>query len=143
SNRLVIGDQSTGEPHHLNVARSLALKPAARLDSIEVAIDVELQEARWMVGWPSGCFRLNTTEAEFREIEFVDKDVDRANRIVLGNPTLPAFRKLRTLPSIRAFNEPLHRSLRKSRKSHNLRITPASTFLHSQGHERRSEQHSR
>src|SRR5499427_9291252 len=90
-----------------------------------------------MVGWPSGCFRLNTTEAKLRQIEFVDKDVDRPNRIVLANPILQAFREQRTLPSIRAFNEPLHLSLRKSRRNHNLRITPASTFLHSQGHQRR------
>src|SRR5262245_53006605 len=49
SNRLVIGNQPAGEPHHLNVAPSLAFKSAARLDSIEVAVDVELQEYRWMI----------------------------------------------------------------------------------------------
>src|SRR5262249_16300332 len=58
-NRLVIGNQSTRQPHHLNVARSLALKPAARKHPIEVTVDVQLQQARWMVRWPSGCFRLN------------------------------------------------------------------------------------
>jgi len=30
-NRLVIRNQPTGEPHHLNVAARLTLKPAARL----------------------------------------------------------------------------------------------------------------
>jgi hypothetical protein len=30
-NRLVMGNQPTGGPHHLNVAGSLTLKPAARL----------------------------------------------------------------------------------------------------------------
>ena len=39
-NRLVIGDQPTREPHHFNVASSFALKPAARLYAIEVAVDV-------------------------------------------------------------------------------------------------------
>src|SRR6516165_10933828 len=59
---------------------------AARLNPVEIAVDVELQQHRWMVGSPSGCFRLDTTEAKFCKIEFVDKDVDRANRIVLINP---------------------------------------------------------
>ena len=54
SNRLVIRNQPTREPHHLNVASGLALKPAARLNSIEVAVDVEFQQYRWMVRRPSG-----------------------------------------------------------------------------------------
>jgi hypothetical protein len=38
-NRLVIRNQPTGEPHHLNIAPALALKPAARLNPIEITID--------------------------------------------------------------------------------------------------------
>src|SRR5262249_16937339 len=137
SNRLVIGNQSTGEPHHLNVAPTLTLEPTARLNSIEIAVDVQLQQDRGMVGRPSGRLRINATETELRQIESLDKYVDCANRIIFANPILQAFREQRTLPSIRAFNEPLHLSLRKSRRNHNLRITPASTFLHSQGQKRR------
>src|SRR5215471_12186839 len=136
SNRLVIGNQSTGEPHHLNVAPTLTLEPTARLNAIEIAVDVQLQQDRGMVGRPSGCFRINATETELRQIKLLDKYVDCANRIIFANPILQAFREQRTLPSIRPFNKPLHRSLRKSRRNHNLRITPASTFLHSLGHER-------
>src|SRR5215470_13639175 len=49
SNRLVIGSQPTREPHDFNVAAGLALKAPARLNPIEVAVDVELQQYRWMV----------------------------------------------------------------------------------------------
>jgi hypothetical protein len=35
-NRLVIRNQPAGEPHHLNVAAHLTLKPAARLNPIEI-----------------------------------------------------------------------------------------------------------
>jgi hypothetical protein len=35
-NHLVIRNQPTGEPHHLNVAARLTLKPAARLNPIEI-----------------------------------------------------------------------------------------------------------
>src|ERR1700724_3290637 len=44
SNCLVIGNQPTREPHHLNVTSGLALKPPARLNPVEVAVDVELQQ---------------------------------------------------------------------------------------------------
>src|SRR5271166_934356 len=52
-NRLVIRSQPTGEPHHLNVAPSLALKPPARLNPGEAAVEVELQQHRRMVRGPS------------------------------------------------------------------------------------------
>src|SRR5690242_3078778 len=40
ADRLVIRNQPTGEPHDLNVAASLTLKPAARLNPIEITVDV-------------------------------------------------------------------------------------------------------
>ena len=43
--RLVVGDQAAKEPHHLDVAASLAFKPPARLHPVEIAIDVERHES--------------------------------------------------------------------------------------------------
>src|SRR3974390_998059 len=40
--RLVIGTKSARQPHHLNIAPSLSLQSAARLNPIEVAVNVEL-----------------------------------------------------------------------------------------------------
>src|ERR1700730_15428967 len=54
-NRLVIGNKPTGEPHDLNVAPSLTLKPAARLNPIEITVNVKLQQHRRMVRRPAGC----------------------------------------------------------------------------------------
>jgi hypothetical protein len=45
-NRLVIGNRPTGESHDLNVATGLTFKPAARLNPIEITVDVELQKDR-------------------------------------------------------------------------------------------------
>ena len=39
----VIEHQPPRRPHHLDVAASLTLEPAARLHSVEIAVDVELQ----------------------------------------------------------------------------------------------------
>src|SRR6202035_749908 len=45
-NRLVIVYKSTGQPHHLNVAPSLVLKPPARLYPVEISVNGELQQER-------------------------------------------------------------------------------------------------
>ena len=54
-NCLVIGNEAAGEPHHLDVASGLTLEPAARLNPVEVAVDVELQQYRRMIRRPAGC----------------------------------------------------------------------------------------
>jgi hypothetical protein len=53
-NRLVIGNEAAREPHHFDIAARLALEPAARLDPIEIAVDVERQQHRRMIGGPPG-----------------------------------------------------------------------------------------
>ena len=48
-NCLVIGNKPASEPHHFDIAARLTLKPAARLNPIEIAVDVELQQYRRMI----------------------------------------------------------------------------------------------
>src|SRR5258708_7008449 len=50
----VIRRQPSGQPHHLNIAAGLALQPPARLDPVEIAINVELEHRRRMVRRPPG-----------------------------------------------------------------------------------------
>jgi hypothetical protein len=45
----VIGSQPACQPHHLHVARGLALQPPARLHPIEIVVIVELQQQRRMI----------------------------------------------------------------------------------------------
>jgi hypothetical protein len=45
-NRLVIGDQPTGQLHNFHVARSFAFQPPARRDLVQVAVDEELEQDR-------------------------------------------------------------------------------------------------
>src|SRR5262245_20294065 len=61
-NRLVIGNKPAGEPHQLDVACRLPLEPPARLNPIEVAVDVELHQHRRMIGRPTGRFRIDPAE---------------------------------------------------------------------------------
>lgn len=90
--RLVVGCEPLEEPDHLEIAPRLALKPTARLDAVEIAVDVELQKRRRMVAWPSGCRGLYVLEAQFGEVESVNKGIDRTNSIALLNPVIESSR---------------------------------------------------
>ena len=57
----------------------------------------------------------------------VDKHVNRANRIIPANPVFQTFREQRALPSIRAFNEPLHRSYANSISFRGTTAHPSGT----------------
>ena len=89
--RLVVGHKPAQQPHHLEIAPGLALQPPARLHAVEIAVDVELQQSRRMIGGPAGRRRLNTVEPELGQIERIDERVDHANRIVLVDPVIEAF----------------------------------------------------
>src|ERR1035441_1808972 len=107
-NRLVVGSKPARQPHHLNVAPSFTLQSPARLDPVEIAVDVELQQHRWMIRRPARYLGIDPAKPKFGQIDFLDKDIDHANRIVLADPVCHAFRKQRALPAIRPLNEALH-----------------------------------
>src|SRR5262249_718422 len=90
------------------VARSLTLEPSTRLNPIEIAVNVELQQNRRMIRRPTGCFRIDPAKAKLAQIEFLNKNVDHTNGIVLINPVFQALRKQRALSTIRALNEAPH-----------------------------------
>src|SRR6266536_5263184 len=56
----------------------------------------------------AGVGQKHLTSLTANQIEFADKDVDYANRIVLADPVFKALRKQGALPTIRPFNEALH-----------------------------------
>jgi hypothetical protein len=64
-----------------------------------------------VVGGPTRYLGNNAVEAELDEIETINEHVDGANRIVVVDPIIEAFRQKRRLPAIGFLNEPLHRSI--------------------------------
>ena len=118
----MIGSKPASEPHHFDIAARLTLKPAARLNPIEIAVDVELQQHRRTIGRSPGRLGIDPAEPKITQIEFVDKDVDYANGITLANPVFQAVRKQRPLPTINPLNEALHPIPRNPRGNHTLRI---------------------
>ena len=84
------------------------------------------KDARWLQD------RRHRNQA--RKIELVDKNIDRANRIILADPIFQALRKQRALLSIGALNEAPHSILPRTtaRESH------SEAFSHSLEHALRS-----
>ena len=120
-------------PHHLDVAPSLTLKPAAGLNPIEIAVNVELQQNRWMIRGPASCLGSDPIEPQLAEIELINKNVDHLNRIVLPTQSSRHSGKSvlcpRSVPSTKRFIrslanrvESLLRELHKARRFHTSRV---------------------
>ncbi len=67
-----------------------------------------------MIARPSRGFRHHAVEAESLQIEFVDKSLDDADWVVIGDIVFQAIGKQRCLAAILAFDETFHSSPRKS-----------------------------
>src|SRR5262245_6475001 len=70
---------------------SAKVSGGARLNPTDIAANVELQQHRRMIGRPTGRLGIDPTEPKIAQIEFVDKDVDHPNGIVLKDPVFQAF----------------------------------------------------
>jgi len=63
SNRLEVWCQLSGEPYQLQISLRLAFETAAGLNSVEIAVDVDLKQGRWMISGPTGGFGFHAVEA--------------------------------------------------------------------------------
>jgi len=57
--------------HITSTLLRLTLQASTRLDPVEVAIQIELQQRRLMVSWTAGCLGNNLLKAQYRQIEFL------------------------------------------------------------------------
>src|SRR5213080_1728562 len=108
---LEVRHQAAGQPNQLDVTLALPLQAPARLHTIEVAINVNLQQRRWMIGWPSSRLWLNTAEAQPGQIKLIDKNIDRPHRIILGQIVFQSLGKQRALTAVIANDKARHRIL--------------------------------
>ena len=122
----MVGHEPPQQPHQLQIAPGLALQPTARLHAVEIAVDVELQENRGVIGGPTGRCRLDTVKPEAGEIERIDERIDRANGILLVDPVVEALRQKRRLSPICSLDEPLHDHPRRITRG----IIVGPVFLH-------------
>ena len=92
-NRLEVRHQPTGQPDQLDVALCFALQATAGLDPVEVAVDVDLQQRRRMVGGPADDPWMHAIEDELRQIRLIDEDVNRPDWVVFRNVVVKTFRE--------------------------------------------------
>jgi len=62
--RLEVRRQALRQPNQFDIALRFALEPTTRLDAVEIAIDVELEEHCWMVRRPARLCWLHPCEAQ-------------------------------------------------------------------------------
>ncbi len=108
-NRLEVGRQPPGQPHQLDIALRFAFQPPARLNAVEVAVEVDLQQRRGMIGRPACRRRRHPRKAQGGQVQFVDEDLDHPNRVLLVDVILQAMRQQRRLHPVFAIDEPMHR----------------------------------
>ncbi len=86
---------AAGQPHDLDSAPGLPLKPAARLNPVQLAVDIELQQHGRMIARSAGRQWFNSLKPELTEIELIDKHIDHPHRIVGTDPVFQLLRKER------------------------------------------------
>ncbi len=96
----MIRHQAAGQPHHLDTAPGLPFESSARLDPVQVAVDIELRQRARMIAWPGRRLRHNPTKPQAAKIEFIDKNIDHPNRIVVTDPIFQPIGKQGALPAI-------------------------------------------
>src|SRR5450830_1022695 len=106
---LEVRRQMSGQPHQFNVTLRFSLQATAGLKSIEIAVDVNLEKNRWMIGRASGLCRRRPFETHLRQIQFIDEDVDYPNGVTVCHVVAQLIGKQDTLTAIPAFNEASHR----------------------------------
>jgi hypothetical protein len=86
-----------------------------------------------MIRRPTCAGRHNAAEPKFSQIEGRNEGVDHANRIVICNPVIQAFRQQSRLPAISPLNEARHAQPRRFSAG----IIAGTAFSHSQGQKQR------
>jgi hypothetical protein len=106
--RLEVRHQTPGQPHQLDVTLGLAFEAPARLDAIEITVEVDLQQRRGVIGGSTRRFRNNAGKAQGRKVQLVNENLNDADRIVLRHIVFQAIGQQCHLPPIFALNKTLH-----------------------------------
>src|ERR1700676_2897942 len=78
--------------HISSTLRCLTFQAAARLDAVEVAVEIDLQQGRWMIAWPACCLRGHPLKTQLGQIELSNENIDHPNRIIIGYVVFQAAR---------------------------------------------------
>jgi len=82
--RLEVRCQSTGQPHQFDIALRLTLQSSARLDPIQIAVEVDLEHRRRMIGWAPGRRWRRPGKTNCHQIQLVNKRFNDPNRVIFS-----------------------------------------------------------
>jgi len=91
-NRLEVRREPPDQPHQLDIALCFPFEPPARLNAVEIAVEVNLQQRRGMVGRPARRRRRHPRKSQGGKVQFVDEDLDHPNRVLLVDVILQTVR---------------------------------------------------
>jgi hypothetical protein len=104
----VIRRQTASQPHHFHIAPRLPFETAARLNPVEVAVDVKLQQDRRMITRAPCPARRDAGESKIGQLKLIDEYIDHLNRVVVADPVLEPIREQRHLAPINALDKSFH-----------------------------------
>ena len=79
---LEVGSQLAKQPDHLEVSVRLRLQPKTGADTVQVALDVELQQISGIVAWTALVGRLNPLGSSRLEVEAAAECINEKHRVV-------------------------------------------------------------
>src|SRR3954451_20778602 len=77
-----VGLQMPEQPDHLDIAVGLGFQAAARASTVQIAVDVELQQVRRSITRTARRLRNRADKPKRREVQSVDKRLDEPHRVV-------------------------------------------------------------
>ena len=92
------------QPDHFEVATGLRFQPPARTHSVQIAVDVELQEIARGIARAAGRLRHDTGEPCRRKAEPINKGVDEPHRVLSVDIVVHRFRKQQRLVAVATQN---------------------------------------
>ena len=91
--RLQVRPEPAQQPDHFKIAVRLDLQASARADTVQVAVDVQLQEIRRVVAGTPGALGPHALEARVDQVKPIDERVYETNRIVRAYIVVNSVRK--------------------------------------------------
>jgi hypothetical protein len=109
-NGLEVRCQAAREPHQFDVALGLAFKATAGLNTVQVAVDVDLEHHLGVIRRPTGQRWFDAFKPKLMKIKLIDKDINYAHGICVRHVVIKCFGEEKALRATVALNEPLHRA---------------------------------
>ena len=99
-NRLEVRPQLAQQPDHFKVAMRLRLQTTARPDAIQIPIDIQLQQIRWIVAWTTPLAGLDTLESSYLKVQTVNECIYETNRVFRPHVVVHSSRQKQKLGSV-------------------------------------------